>query len=1014
VVSPIRVLILGGPSCDTESVLVHIRRAGFDPTAEPIRDAASLRAMLASAHWDVVLADDNASGMEAFAALALVRMTDPLLPFVIVADAPDVSAVVEFMRAGANDYVPKDDLARLGPSLVRLVGEAAERRDRRFVELENEGLVALVRSADDAVIGKDLAGTIQSWNRAAERMYGWKASEVIGQPIGLIVPNDRKDELAAIMRRVHGGESIDHFETVRVRKDGVRVDVSLIISPIRDHAGRLVGASKIVRDISERKHVEAALRETMLRFQAIFHSQFQFTGLLDLTGTIIEVNRSALAAGGISADEAVGKLVWETPWLDHDAVQQEHVRDAVFRAAAGEQVRFEATYRGQGGSIRWVDLVLTPFRNDAGAITMVIPEGRDVTDRKNVEASLQASERRFRAFMDNLPAAAWVLDRNSRVVFVNRHYGVMAGVDPDWLTGKTAYDIYPDQIAAQHQSNDRRVLATNKALETTETYVRPDGSLGEVLCVKFPISVRDEQFLMGGVAIDVTERARLQTELLMRDRAIQAVHQGIVITDPSQADNPIVYASPGFERMTGYSTNDARGRNCRFLQGPDTDIAELARIRESIQAQQPITVELLNYRRDGTSFWNELSITPVRDPAGRLVHFVGVQADVTARRKLQDQLRQAQKMEAVGQLAGGIAHDFNNLLTVINGFSELALSQAPPEHAFREPLEAVWDAGKRAADITKQLLAFSRRAIVAPRVLDLNQAVESIAKLLRRLIGADIALSLVLDPNPCPVLFDLGQFEQVIVNLAVNARDAMPAGGKLTIETASNVDASPELLGPAGCVQLTVTDTGNGIADDVKDRIFEPFFTTKAVGQGAGLGLATVYGIVLQAGGHIDVESALGRGSAFTLLFPKVDATTTTSAPEASVQFSPRGTETILIAEDERPVRRLARLALESHGYKVLEAASGEQARSIVESYSGPIDLLVTDVVMPGLGGRGLAEAALSCRPSLRILFISGYTDDALIRLGAETSTNTFLQKPFSPSDLAQAVRRILEAGRNR
>jgi nitrogen-specific signal transduction histidine kinase/ActR/RegA family two-component response regulator len=394
-----------------------------------------------------------------------------------------------------------------------------------------------------------------------------------------------------------------------------------------------------------------------------------------------------------------------------------------------------------------------------------------------------------------------------------------------------------------------------------------------------------------------------------------------------------------------------------------------------------------------------------------LQHFVGIQADVTARRALEDQLRHAQKMEAIGQLAGGVAHDFNNLLTVINGYSDLLLADTAADDDRRDPLLGIREAGERAAALTQQLLAFGRRMIVAPQVLDVNDLVGSCSSMLRRLIGEDVSLAAVLSSSACLVQIDPGQLEQVIMNLAVNARDAMPTGGRLTITTALEQlrEVTPECP-PGRYVRISIADTGIGMSDEVKARSFEPFFTTKGVGKGTGLGLAMVYGIVTQAGGSVQVESTVGVGTTFTIRLPEMPASATVRPTGVTTRAATQGTETILLAEDEAAVRRLAKRALEMHGYIVLEADSGARALEIAASHHGHIQLLVTDVVMPDLGGRALADAIRIQRSAIKTLFVSGYTDDAVVRHGVAAEADAFLQKPYTPTSLAQKVRDVLDA----
>ena len=364
---------------------------------------------------------------------------------------------------------------------------------------------------------------------------------------------------------------------------------------------------------------------------------------------------------------------------------------------------------------------------------------------------------------------------------------------------------------------------------------------------------------------------RHQAEQRLNDLAIREATQAVIITNAQDPVNPIVYASPGFERLTGYSTSEVLGRNCRFLQGADTDRSVVDEIRKAIRECRPFIGDLLNYRKDGTPFWNELSIKPHRDTSGVVVWFIGVLTEVTARKTMEMRLRQSQKMQAIGQLAGGIAHDFNNLLTVINGSSDMALLEAPPDHPVREWLVGIKEAGERAKMLTRQLLAFSRESEVKPQLVNLNEVIETSIGFLRRLVGKNHTFVTELHTAPCRVKIDVNQAEQLFMNLIINAKDAMPSGGRITISTDAIVVADATNEYPAGrYVRCSVTDSGVGMTEHVKSHIFEPFFTTKGPGQGTGMGLATVYGIVEKFGGKIFVDSVLGRGTTFTILLPEV------------------------------------------------------------------------------------------------------------------------------------------------
>ena len=468
-------------------------------------------------------------------------------------------------------------------------------------------------------------------------------------------------------------------------------------------------------------------------------------------------------------------------------------------------------------------------------------------------------------------------------------------------------------------------------------------------------------------------------------------------------------------RMLGYETG-AQVLNLDMARDVYADAAERQRLveRDTYSDRQYDNVEATWKRRDGRLLTVQLSVRAVRNAAGRVDYYETFVRDVTDQRRLQQQVLQSQKMEAVGRLAGGVAHDFNNLLTVITSYSDLLLEDLAPGDAKRDDLEQVRKAADGAAALTRQLLAFSRQQVVEPRVVSLNTVVEGLQKILRRVIGEDIEVTIALAPDLESVRADVGQLEQVLMNLVVNARDAMPTGGRLTVETA-NVEHDPEYARDreAAAVRrfamLAVTDTGCGMDEATKARIFEPFFTTKETGKGTGLGLATVYGIVKQAGGFIWVYSEPGQGTSFKIYLPAVDATAERTTGAATTP-APRGTETVLLVEDAAAVRAVTKQILERQGYTVLEAPDGEAGLRLAQRHRGVIHLLLTDVVMPRVGGRELAEQLARLRPDVKVLYASGYTDDSVVRHGILESGTAYLQKPFSPESLARKVRDVLDA----
>jgi len=476
----------------------------------------------------------------------------------------------------------------------------------------------------------------------------------------------------------------------------------------------------------------------------------------------------------------------------------------------------------------------------------------------------------------------------------------------------------------------------------------------------------------------------------------------------------MLYVSPSNRRLLGYDADELVGTSFAEIIHPD----DLAAVRDHMfstlrgSATVPTTARLRH--KSGEWVHLEGTASTILDEFGNPKMVLAVGRDVTERDRLEDQLRQAQKMEAIGQLAGGIAHDFNNLLTAILGYSEFIGSDEAAGDAARRSATQITRAAERAGGLTRQLLAFSRKQLLQPRVLDLNDVVTDVEKMLGRVIGEHISLETTLEPALGHVKADPGQIEQVILNLAVNARDAMPGGGTLTIETANvELDASytrqQANLEPGGYVMLAVSDTGEGIDPEVRHRVFDPFFTTKPQGQGTGLGLSTVYGIIAQSDGHVAVYSEPGLGATFKVYLPLVAEPSVAQPIPLSPDTSAAGDETILLVEDEDVVRAIATEILERQGYTVLAAATGEEAIALAQSHDGPIQLLLTDVVMPKMGGRELATRVAAIRDGIKVLYTSGYTDAAVANHGVLDDGRAFLQKPFTRKVLTRRVREMLD-----
>jgi two-component system cell cycle sensor histidine kinase/response regulator CckA len=512
------------------------------------------------------------------------------------------------------------------------------------------------------------------------------------------------------------------------------------------------------------------------------------------------------------------------------------------------------------------------------------------------------------------------------------------------------------------------------------------------------------------------ERLRIEAALReSREQLQRAESVALVMTAHVGLDGRWLKVPPKLGELLGYTEAELRSRTVVDVAHPE-DLAPIGHdLRKLVSGEvrtSDHTVRLL--RRDGGTIWVSANASPVQDASGETLYFLVYIRDVTERKTLEEQLRQAQKMEAVGQLAGGVAHDFNNLLTAIIGNAELLLREIGPEDARRLDVLEINRAAHRAATLVRQLLAFSRKQVLQPRVVDLNAVVTDLSTMLRRVIGEHVELRLELQPELGRVLADPGQLEQVITNLAVNARDAMPSGGTLTIRTA-NLDAadvpgqSPEsmpLVGPL--VELSVRDDGIGMDERTLARLFEPFFTTKELGRGTGLGLATVYGIVRQSGGHIRVNSRLHHGSTFTVYLPRTESRGERMEELPPWMEQPRAAGTVLVVEDEVSVRRLACRVLRARGYRVLEASDAGEALRLVRQHEGSLDLVLTDIIMPGLSGPALVERLLPATPDLKVLYITGYSEEAIRQHGVLPAGGALLEKPFTAHQLAERVRMAL------
>lgn len=741
----------------------------------------------------------------------------------------------------------------------------------------------------------------------------------------------------------------------------------------------------------------------------LFNTSKAVMGLVDpVTARVVDVNEAACAAYGYSREEFRGMPVSRLNDLPEDAW-----REQVEGGWEGPDIGRRFRSRLADGEVREVETHYTPIHWDGTSLWLGIV--RDVTDSVRTREALELSERRFRLLAENSPDVIF-----SFSLVEPRGFSYLSPAVSGILEASPE-EFYADpglMFSMLHPGDDAPIEAAvgRNLSEAQAIEIRLNTPSGRLVWAELSFALRRDAagvpVALDGVARDVTARKRQEEERAFLLSAVEQMDEVVIITDTAAT---IVYVNPAFERVTGYSRNEAIGRNPRMLSAGQEEIEFYQELWATILAGRVWTGRFTNRRSDGQAYEEEASISPVRDAEGHIVNFVAVKRDITRELALEGQLLQSQKMEAVGRLAGGVAHDFNNLLTSISGYADLVAAEISPDDPVHLDIVEIQNAAERAADLTRRLLAFSRKEVVRSRPVDMVVAVSGMSTLLRRMVGPHVELVTELVPAPLVVLADPSQVEQVLMNLAVNASDAMPDGGVLYISVSkvasSESFAADAAARPAGYVRLSVRDTGTGMDEAVASRAFEPFFTTKGTGRGTGLGLATVYGIVEGAGGSVSARSIPGEGSEFEVLLPLYEG-----LPSDGVRSGvrerrmPRGRETVLVVDDELPVLRLAARTLTGVGYTVLEAIDAEAALAIVDEEGERIDLVVTDVAMPRMTGTRLAELLFQRRPDLKVVFVSGYAgggDESPDRVGQMT---WFLQKPFGADDLAKIVREALDS----
>lgn len=880
-------------------------------------------------------------------------------------------------------------------------------------EMETQTEIRILIAEDEAIIGEDLAQTLREFGYQVVGIAakGEEAVQMAEEWLPALILMDIK--LAGHMDGIQAAEQIrvkfdipvifvTAYEEEDVLSRAKRAQpYGYLTKPCSNHILKIIIETTLYKHAADRR-----LRESEERFSKSFKNNPAFLTIVEMSNwEILEVNDTWTRVTGHTREEAVGRTPVELGIYD-DKTYSEIMAEARAKGSVRDKEIVSKNRTGEN-RVLLVSREVIRIKDEPCLLAM----GVDITERKRAQEAIQQSEMRYRSLFENMLEGyvfcKMIFEGDSPVDFVfleaNPAFEKLTGLKD--VVGKRASEVQSELIEKDPDLIEMfgRIALTGKP-EKLELYVRSLSSW-------FSASLYSPQKgYFVSVFDNITERKQAEKDRTRLATAIEQAAEMVIITD---LDGAIAYVNPAFERVTGYSRSEVIGRNPRILKSGHQDIASYKRLWETIADGRTWNGFLINRRKDGTIVHTEATISPVKDVAGNIVNFVAVQRDVTGELKLQNQLAQAQKMEAVGILAGGIAHDFNNLLQVTLGFSEILLEEKQESDPEYKDLQKIFQAARSGAELVQQLLTFSRKVEPKTVPLDVTEPIMQVKKFLNRTIPKMIDIRINLSGDLAEIDADPTQIEQILMNLAVNARDAMPDGGTLTMSAKNETLDSEYAKSHPGVtagdyVLLAIADTGTGMDAATIEHVFEPFFTTKEVGRGTGLGLAMVYGIVKQHGGHITCHSERGHGTTFKIYLPAIKETIE-PATESLEDMPCLGTETVLLVDDEEAVRELGSRILKRNGYTVLTAADGEEALNLYTRQENGIALVILDLIMPTMGGIDCLKRILQINPRGRTLIASGYSGDTSIKECLNLGARGFVSKPFRYKELLKQVRKTLD-----
>ncbi len=961
-------------------------------------------------------------------------------------------------KAADGDYSTKLDFASDNDDLGRIVEavnallQKTEERFSSFGKTPSDLLEDAHRyrhildNIEESYFEVDLHGNLTFFNYTVILDLGYSEEELRGINFRKLVDEINAAKVYKAFHQVFTtGQPIKGFDWQILKKNKEIIDVESSVALLHDVAGNPAGFRGIVRNVSQRVQDQKVLRESEKLYRMIVENMQDVIWVMDFNLQYKYRSPSSMRITGYTAEEIMTippreQMTPESYALAENILLEELTREKSGLPLDPHRVRTMdlEVYRKDGGTA-WIEVTATFNRNEHGEPFEIVLAARDITSRRQIEGALRESEQRYRMIVENVHDSIALLDLNLDYLYISPAEIRITGFTPEEIMNIPL----KDQVTPESYSLLEKIFSEELAREFSGEPIDPERSQtmelevyhkngGTVWVELTAIANRDENGHVVGILVsthDITKRKRAQEDLKQSEQRyrmiIENMHEVIWTND---LNFRYTYASPSCARVTGYTPEEIISMPIDQIITPESLVLAQTALTEEMMREfssEPAdlyrsrTMELEFYHKNGGTVWMDVTTTFTRDESGKPVGLLSASRDITERKKaqeaknnLEEQLIQAQKMETVGRLAGGVAHDFNNMLSVILGYVDLAKLRLARQHPVLKDIAEIEKAAIRSRDITTQLLAFSRKQIIEPIVIDLNELVSHTQKALMRLIGEDIDLTFVEGEGLWPLMFDPSQIEQILINLAVNARDAMPGGGKLTVETANvildaayclnNVDSAP-----GHYVRLSFSDSGTGMDKKTMQSIFEPFFTTKEMGKGTGLGLSTVYGIVKQNNGYINVYSEPGHGSTFSIYLPRTFGER--EAPDESDREEEiTGQGNILLVEDDAMVLQITKGMLESIGYSVMSTNNPREALSLCQNPATAIDLVITDVVMPGMSGKELRDGLLTLRPDIKVLFMSGYTADVIAHHGVLEEGVMFLQKPFSLKALAGKVVEVM------